>query len=476
MMTSFRTRLFVTACAIVMVVVAVVMALGWSRFMQFETARLDARLCSEARRLAMEQFPSEELPRLEDDIQVKLQLGSAAQLMIRVASPLREHNYQSTRWSELVPDLSFREPAPPPPPGNAGTVPLPPLADRPPRPNNDCPLTGFESNGHSWRAARNKQGETEAIVAADLSAPRQEIRNALVGALAIIIPLALALSASGAFLLSAMMMRPVNRLRDSMRRLTPRDLERRLPAEGQAKEFQELTAAYNAMLERLERSFKQASRFSADAAHELKTPLTILRGRIEQALRMPQAEGLQAELAALMDEVGRLSAITRKLLLLSQADAGRLEVSNDRVDLTELLNAMVGDIAMVIGGKQLRHSIADNLAVNGDAVLIQQLLNNLFSNAMRYTPAQGSINVLAHRKGAQIVLEVSNTAHAISEAQRQRFFERFYRADEAHNRRVDGSGLGLSLAREIAKAHSGDLVLAPSAPNVVSLVLTLPAA
>lgn len=474
MMASFRLRLFLSACGIVMVVVTVVMGMGWTQFMQFETARLDARLCSEARRLAMERFPSEELPRLETDIQVKLQLGSTSQLRLKVISSEASRTYQSQHWEDVMRSLPLH--VPPAPQPNSNSRPPPPPGERPPRPANDCALASFASGDHSWRSAVNIQDDTQAIVAADLSAPRQEIRKALLGALAIVVPLALALSAAGAVLLSAMMMRPVNRLRDSMRRLTPRDLAQRLPEQGQAKEFRDLIAAYNDMLERLERSFKQASRFSADAAHELKTPLTILRGRIEQALRQPEAQGLQMELSALMDEVGRLSAITRKLLLLSQADAGRLEINRDRIDFTELLQAMVADISMVIEDRDLHHSIAENLVFHGDTVLIQQLLNNLFSNALRYTPPAGTINVRAKRQANQICLEISNTSNYIGDAQRQRFFERFYRVDDSHNRKVDGNGLGLSLAREIAVAHGGNLVLSPTQANIVCLILTLPAA
>jgi signal transduction histidine kinase len=230
------------------------------------------------------------------------------------------------------------------------------------------------------------------------------------------------------------------------------------------------------MLDRLERSFQQASRFSADAAHELKTPLTILRGRIEQARRRPEARELHDELSAMLDEVGRLAAITRKLLLLSQADAGRLDIRYSAVNLTDTLNAMVTDIAMVVERRQFRHSIALGLVTQGDAVLLLQLLNNLISNALRYTPESGEINLIAHRKGASVCIEFSNSSLPISQAQRQRFFERFFRADEAHNRRVDGNGLGLSLAREIAKAHGGALDLAPSSHDIVSLLLTLPSA
>ena len=120
--------------------------------------------------------------------------------------------------------------------------------------------------------------------------------------------------------------------------------------------------AYNLMLERLDISFQQASRFSADAAHELKTPLTILQGRIERAITQADGRAIQADLSDMLDEVGRLSAITRKLLLLAQADAGRMALQRTQVDLTELLDALVADAQMLESGHSLRAATRSHMS------------------------------------------------------------------------------------------------------------------
>lgn len=499
-MVTFRLRLFLIASAIVAVVLAVVMFTGWVRVMDFEVARLDTRLCSEASRLALEHFPATDLPSLEVDIMGKLHLGSAEQLLLQVQSSHSDGSYQSEHWEASLtlpaslPRVRPQEnaPAPPYPPdsppvrrdfSDPSRPPPPPRRPPPPRPaqefdtgaaNANCVLASTPLRGSQWRVARFTQGDVRSTVAADLIAPRTEIRNALFDALLVEIPLALGLSALGAWLLSALMMRPVNRLREAMKAVTHQDLDRRLSARGEDREFRELIEAYNTMLERLERSFLQASRFSADAAHELKTPLTILRGRIEQARRKARSEALQTELSDLLDEVTRLSAITRKLLLLSQADAGRLELTRTPVDLSLILAELMADAEMLASDRQLDHTIAPGLVVQGDAVLLRQLLNNLISNALRYCPPDGVIEVHAQRDRNFILVQVKNSCEHIAAGERERFFERFYRSDSAHTRQVDGHGLGLSLALEIAKAHGGTLVLQPERDDVVRLLLSLP--
>ncbi len=472
MITSFRLRLFVATAAIVAVVLLVVMATGWSRVMDFETERLDARLCSEAKRLAMEHFPADELPRLEVDMVKKLRLGSAKQLMLYFESQSSGHRYRSVHWDDTVAldrlhwvsvaDLENL------------TQPGDPRGESNHPPNAECERASFWSNDAHWHVVRSLIAGATGVVAANITAPIAEIRSALLNALGVEIPVSLVLIALGAWVLSALTMKPVNRLRQSMKGVTPMALDQRLSADGEDHEFAELIHTYNTMLERLEGSFLQASRFSADAAHELKTPLTILRGRIEQIIRKTEDPDARSALSDLQDEVDRLSAITRKLLLLSHADAGRLDVNLASVDLTEMLNAVVSDIPMMAEDRRLTFSIAYGLTMTGDDVLLKQLFNNLVSNAVRYSQAGGLIDVCAKRGvlGTEIIF--CNSCQPIAEEERRHLFDRFYRGDRAHTRSVDGHGLGLSLAREIAKVHGGHLSLMPSRDTEVRMKLVLP--
>ena len=429
----------VVAALVVSTVLALVIGLGWSSVLSFEVERLDERLCSEARRFGNETVRGEGLARLEMDVMRKLRLDKSSQLMLRF-EPLED----APRVESPV---------------------SPPQRHR--APPGECSLASVELSGTVWRSATFLSPEGRSSVAADLAATKAELQGALQRALMIVVPLALALSALGAWLLAALTMRPVNRLRDSMRAVTQRALDQRVPTSGEDLEFRELIAAYNTMLARLQASFQQASRFSADAAHELRTPLTILQGRLEQAVNKSDNPVVQAELSALQDEVARLSGITRKLLLLSQADAGRLALNIDAIDLSAMLTELLVDAEMLLTHQTLSSDIEPRLVTPGDALLLRQLLNNLISNAVRYCSSGGRITVTARAAPKAVEVIFRNSSLPIASEGRARFFDRFYRGDASHSRAIEGNGLGLSLAREIARAHGGDLTLLPSAPDEV---------
>lgn len=507
MTVSFRTRLFVIAAIVVSLALSAVLLVGWIRVLAYEVERLDDRLCTEARRVATQPMKDESMARLEVDLLGKLRLSQPAQLMVKFESgasgpPLNSpiFNAQSANWrNALVLDGAHWKPAllealtlddliakPLPSPPQPDTAEPP----RPPRPPGQpeapeilapggspqkasCALTTFEAQDQEWRAARVTAGAARGVIAVDLAATKGELQGAFKQALKIVAPLALVLTALGAWSLSSLTMRPVNRMRGAMSGVTQNALNTRLPTRGEDREFVVLIDAYNTMLARLEKSFQQASRFSSDAAHELKTPLTILQGRIEQALGRSSSPALQADLVGLQDEVGRLAAITRKLLLLSQADAGVLTLQRSAIDLTRLLDELASDAQMILTGQTLECNIDRRLFVQGDKVLLQQLMNNLFSNAIRYCRPSGKIRISACTVLGGIEVVVANASHKIGPADRARFFDRFYRGEASRNRSIEGSGLGLSLSREIARAHGGDLVLKASAPDVVKLQLTL---
>jgi signal transduction histidine kinase len=180
------------------------------------------------------------------------------------------------------------------------------------------------------------------VVGADLSeisAEMQSLRQAFLVAL----PGALFLVALGAWLIARRAIRPVETLRRDMKQVSAAALDSRLEVTGAAEEFVGIVEQYNAMLERLERSFRQANRFSADASHELKTPLAIMRGTLEQGLKRcdDNPEALEV-FSQLLEQSDRQGAILENLLLLSRADAGKLEISAERIDLTTMLGDLAG--------------------------------------------------------------------------------------------------------------------------------------
>lgn len=464
--------MFLVSSVVLSAVLAIVMFIAWNKLLDTERVRLDTRLCSEAKRLAVRQFAQEEWQRLESDVRDKLRLTEPQDMLMALQGSSPGDGYQSSDWGKWgdVDRLAWQ--------GDPDAArPRPGKREAPRRAR--CELAFFDWQGAGWRIARHTERDSAGMVAANLRASNTEVRKSLLNTLGILVPTALGLAALAAWLLSAMMLRPMNRLRDAMKMVAPTALDQRLKTNGEDREFVALIDTYNTMLERLEASFLQASRFSADAAHELKTPLTILRGRLEQALRRAndsEDARWHEEFSVMMDEVGRLSAITRKLLLLSQADAGKLELSRSAVDLSSMLHEMVADLPVMANGRSIKSNISANLVIHGDAMLLRQLFNNLLGNAVRHGIPDGFIHLSAQQVGKMVEVEVANASQSIAPDVRSRFFERFYRGSTDRNRRSKGSGLGLSIAMEIAKVHGGTLELQPSTVNEVRLRVRLASA
>ena len=377
--------------------------------------------------------------------------------------------------SRLVQLLQLIPYPPPPPekpplqPENTNPHQRPPFIRRP-QPQFFTEQTAKET----WRIGAIKLPHFQIAIAVSLQAVAPEmdtIRNIFV----VSIPGTLLLVALGAWLLSGRALRPINQLTGVIRQVTVKGLDQRIPIGTTDIEFVELIQVFNQMLERLERSFTQASRFSGDAAHELKTPLTILQGELERTLQQvdPGSE-VQQRLSNLLDEVRRLSEIMRKLLLLSLADAGQMSLYLVKVDMSELLMEMLEDVELLAPHLAVQTNIADHLKVQGDRDLLIQVLHNLFSNAIKYNLADGWIQIHATRTQTNLHITIANASNEIPVGDRTRIFDRFHRGDPSRTRKVEGIGLGLSLAREIARAHGGDLILDSTSSGQTAFTLTLP--
>jgi heavy metal sensor kinase len=288
------------------------------------------------------------------------------------------------------------------------------------------------------------------------------------------VPLMLGLLGLSAWFISGCVLTPIRKLSTTMSHLTVKELGQRIDLENKDKEFAQLIDIFNSMLERLERSFHQTSRFSADAAHELKTPLTILQGQIERAIfQSDMGSVIQKDLALMLDEVQRLDAIVRNLLLFSLADAGQLRLNKQDVDLSLMLANLLEDAQMLAPSLTIDGLVAENLVMKADADLLIQVLHNLLSNAIKYNIPNGWIRIEANRTSNYIEVIVSNSSLGIAEADLELIFERFYRCESSHNRKVDGMGLGLSLSRDIIHAHHGKIDVSTD-QSAVSFLIHLP--
>ncbi|MEC4814749.1 MAG: ATP-binding protein [Scytonema sp. PMC 1069.18] len=404
--------------------------------------------------------------------------NSQTPIAIRVIDTEKKTLYQSSDWSpelemqRLLPFRPFRK-LPPIPTSNRQSS----SSSRDRRPSEPPKLSQFvtqRTTKETWRVGAIAGSRFQVTIAVSLSGIDREmalIRNIFL----ISIPILFLLVVGGAWGLSGSSLRSIRGLTDVIQHVTVTGLGQRVPIDGMDVEFVELIQVFNQMLERLERSFNQASRFSADAAHELKTPLAILQGTLEQTLQQvePGSE-VQQSLSNLLDEVRRLSGIVRKLLLLSLADAGRMNLYRVDVNLSQLLIEMTEDIELLAPDLNVQTDIASGLHLRGDRDLLTQILQNLISNAIKYNLPEGWIGIHGHQQEKTVLVTISNSSKDIPPKDRERIFDRFYRSDPARTRKVDGIGLGLSLAREIAKAHDGDLTLDPTPSGLTAFTLSLP--
>ena len=224
--------------------------------------------------------------------------------------------------------------------------------------------------GCSWRLYVQRNEEVTFVLGVSLSRLQAEMTRAT-QSLTAALPVALALIALGSWLTSGRALRSVETLATVTEQVTAASLDQRIPPESVEKEFRRLIAVYNGMLDRLERSFNQAVRFGADAAHEFRTPLTILQGQIERALRRTPEDSLQQETySELLAEVLRLKSIVQKLLLLSQADAGQLQLVMERTSLSTLVEEAAEDVQALAPGLDVTACVPPELYVTVDAELL----------------------------------------------------------------------------------------------------------
>ncbi|MSP95764.1 MAG: HAMP domain-containing protein [Betaproteobacteria bacterium] len=445
---------------------------GWL-IREAKIERLDAEIRAEIQRERARPRPAEEWAQYEDSLARIIGSGDPAEVLVLITDRGGSISYRSRAWPPEVdsgrlpwPDLRGETYTDGMPPGVLGTQPLPLVTFVQARSENDA---------QTWRMGLASGPRQRMAIGASMRLVDNEmaaVRNAFVVA----IPLALLLIGAGAWWTSARAFDAVRRVTSRIEQMTARGLDQRIQAGAEDQEFGQLIEVVNGMLERLERSFHQAARFSADAAHELRTPLAILQGEIERALNQAETgSAMQAALSSILDEVRRLSSIARKLLLLSQADAGRLRLQLEPVDLTAILDEIVEDARMLSPGMEISASVTRDLRAMADEHLLAQVLWNLLNNAIKYNIERGWIRIEAStgKRGVEVV--VANASNGIPPAERERIFERFYRADASRRRAVDGVGLGLSVAREIVLAHHGKLELDATLAGEIRFVLTLPA-
>ena len=274
-------------------------------------------------------------------------------------------------------------------------------------------------------------------------------------------------------------LRPVTAMMRKASEITATNPRERLPLAGRNDELDELAAVLNHMLDRLGGSLRQMEQFSSDAAHQLRTPLTRIRGELDLILGSDPSDPLRAQLERIQEEVERLSRVCVRLLLLARLDQQARDASllADWVDLDQVVSELIDQMAPVghDRGVALKRGRSAAVHVRGSRPLLVEALLNLLDNAIRATPARGQVTVSVEANGAAVRLSVEDGGPGVPVEERERIFLPFYRIARPPSGVADddGSGLGLAIVRGIAEAHGGRIELAdaPGGGSVFRLVL-----
>ncbi len=308
------------------------------------------------------------------------------------------------------------------------------------------------------------------------AAEAEEAGERLVFALLAALPLALVVGVGGALLITRHGLAPLDEIVDVADRLGVKRLDLRVPFSADAPaEVAQLGLAMNTMLDRLESSVSGLHRFTADAAHELRTPLSRVIGGLETSLRHPRdVQELRAAIGEALEDTQHLARLVEALLTLSRADAGGLSITTGVVDVGAVVQEVVESWRgpAMARGLVLDVDVDTGLCVAGDALWLARVITNLIENACKFTPSGGHVRVAAHAGADDVVVSVDDDGPGIAVEERERVFERFFRSTAVRGS-TEGFGLGLPLARDIARALGGDLVVEGRAGKGARLVLRL---
>ena len=290
--------------------------------------------------------------------------------------------------------------------------------------------------------------------------PLEETLHRLLIILLITMPLALLASLGGGWFLAGRALRPVGAITQAGERIAGGDLTQRLSVSTAQDEIGRLAATFNAMIGRLEASFRQIRQFTSDASHELRTPLTVLKGETELALRRPRAaEDYRSVLESSLEEIDRMSRIVDELLFLSRADLGEIKMESRPVRLDQLFDDLKRQADVLGHGQavQIVTGLIEPATVAGDDMRLRELVLNLLDNAIKYSPPGGRVEMSVVTLDGTARLSVSDQGLGISLEEQAHIFDRFYRTDAARAYTKKGTGLGLAICKWIVDAHHGTI-------------------
>jgi heavy metal sensor kinase len=330
-------------------------------------------------------------------------------------------------------------------------------------------VRGGEDGYRAFARHFSSGGKTYVLVILQSFHPQQEMLEEVAATFAWVIPIAILLAGVGGYFLARKSLAPVVAMSSQAGRIGAANLHERLAVQNERDELGHLARSFNSLLDRLGQSFERQRRFMADASHELRTPVAILRGEAEVALSQQarSPEEYRESLGVLHQEAERLTHIVEDLFTLTRADAGQYPLQPREFYLDELVSECVHSARTLALAKKicLNFEEASESPISADESLLRRMILNLLDNAIKYTLDGGRVTVTCRREGENYVLSITDTGAGIPTELQPRIFERFFRADKARSRAESdggGAGLGLSISRWIAEAHHGRLELTRS--------------
>ena len=337
---------------------------------------------------------------------------------------------------------------------------------------------GDDRHRLAFRRVSIPPAEYVVVVGADLE-PMDEELHFLRGILAYVVPIALAIAALGGSFLARQSLSPVVAMADRARRIGVENLSARLPVANPRDELGHLAETFNELLSRLEASLVQQRQFMADASHELRTPVATTRTAAGVALQQPHRDEheYRETLEIVEQQAARLSRVVDDMFTLARADAGNYPVRMTPMYLDEVIDEVVRAARVMASPRTvaIEASTVPSAAFTGDEELVRRMIINLIDNAVGHAPAGTTVRVELDETAQGYAIAVKDQGPGVPEAIRQHIFERFYRGDASRRSGThDGAGLGLALARWIAQAHAGDVMLARSSSSGSTFVISLP--
>ncbi len=335
--------------------------------------------------------------------------------------------------------------------------------------------------GENWRVYTRpilRSGQLVAVI--EVGQPTTDIERTLrqrLEMLAATVPITLLLATSGGVFLSSRALGPVEQIIQTVRAIQAEDLSRRVEGPTSDDEIGRLARTFNAMLDRVEGAFQRERQFTGDAAHELRTPLAVIKSQIEVTLAQPRsASDYRATLQSIEEDVDNLNLLVRKLLDLARSDTRAASLVREPVDLTAIARTSVTSFARLAAKKGLSLSVdgARPVLVLGDAERLGQLVRNLVENALEYNTTGRRVVVRVESVGDAARLAVADDGPGIAREHLPHLFERFYRIDKARARAAGHHGLGLSVCAAIAAEHGGQIAVESEVGRGSTVTFTMP--